>query len=191
MRAANLIFIFIIISLTLLLMASCSKATNEVKDENEAITSLSPDGKYCAEAYGTITEITAGGLQPYEGVRIVDLENHEVIWKMEPGGYEVCITWSPDSRYVGIYYEGRIWGESIIVDTKVKKPISLPSLDEVASICDEDAKPEESRPDPYFKICGWEDSETVIVNFRWTKEDGEEFSGQYEYNVKTKEIVLK
>jgi len=233
MKNIKRIIIFIIISLTVLSMASCSKemkevekdreilsstisqsakeviesdenkarereeyanitgATQKMYPQNETITSFSPDGKYRAEAYGTIAEITAGGLFPYEGIRILSVDNDDVIWDMEPGGYTVSFIWSQDSRYVGIYYTGRTWGESIVVDIKSKKSISLPKLDEIFSHFDASAKPQESRPDPYFEICGWEDSETVIVNFRWTKADGEEFNGQYIFNIKTNEIVYQ
>jgi len=231
MRKVHKIIAFIIISLTVLSMTGCSKATYAVKNDNETLSntpslltkdtieledskaqereeqatisdttqemypqnetiiSLSPDGKYRAEAYGTITEITAGGLYPYEGIRILSIDNDDVIWNMEPGGYTVSFIWSPDSRYAGIYYTGRIWGESIVVDIKNKKSISLPELDEIASYYGASVKPQESRPDPYFEIRGWEDAETVIVDFRWTTVDGEEFNGQYTFNIKTSTVV--
>lgn len=216
MGNARKIIIFIIISSTVIAMAGCSKATDAVITnvvttdtvptdnaktdaestdaaikENETITSLSPNGKYRAEAYGTNTGITAGGLFPCEGIRILSADNGDIIWNMESGGYTVNFAWSPDSQYLGIYYTGRIWGESIVVDIKDKEKISLPKLDEIASHCDASVKPQENRPDPYFEICGWEDSETVIVDFCWTKEDGDEFNGQYTFNIKTKEVVYK
>ncbi len=162
-----------------------------IKSNNETITSFSPDGKYCAEAYGTNTDITAGGLFPYEGIRILHVDTNNVIWEMKPGGYTVSFTWSLDSRYAGIYYTGRIWGESFVVDIKDEKLISLPNLDEVASHYDNGVKPQENRPDPYFVIDEWEDTETVIVNFCWTKADGEEFNGQYAFNIKTNTVVYK
>lgn len=233
MKNVHKIINYIIISLTVLSMTSCSKSVNAVKNdnetlantnsqltkevkgledslaqekeeqsiitnttqemysENETIASLSPDGKYRAEAYGTITRITAGGLFPYEGIRILNVDNDDVIWRMEPGGYTVSFSWSPDSSYAGVYYTGRIWGESIVVDIKDKKSISLPKLDEIASRYGESAKPQENRPDPYLKISGWENAETVIVDFSWTKVDGEEFSGQYTFNIKTNTVVYK
>ncbi|NLG89266.1 MAG: hypothetical protein GX494_08685 [Clostridiaceae bacterium] len=214
MRNAREIVIFIFIFLTVLLMAGCLKETDTIAAnvpatdtvpadtakldsvstdviirENETITSLSPDGKYRAEAYGTVTTITAGGFYPYEGIRIYDIERNEVLWEMEPGGYTVSFIWSPDGKCVGIYYTGRIWGESIVVDIEKKQQISLPKLEEIASFYGEDVKPQEDRPDPYFEISGWENSETAVVDFRWTKANGDEFSGRYLYNVKTKEIV--
>jgi len=163
----------------------------EVYPLNDTIISLSPDGKYRAEAYGTITTITAGGLFPYEGIRILSVDNDDVIWKMESGGYTVNFLWSPDSQYLGIYYTGRIWGESIIVDINEKKSIELPKLDEIVSYYGPSVKPQENRPEPYFEIFEWEDAETIIVNFRWTKADWEEFKGQYSFNVKTNVVVYK
>jgi len=221
MRNIHKTIIFIIISFVFLVMTDCLKetdttainisladtaptdttpaetanmdaaSTDPIIRENEAITSLSPDGKYRAEAYGTVTDITAGGLFPYEGVRILSVDNGDIIWSMEHWAYTVSFTWSPDSQYLGIYYTGRIWGKSIVVDIKNKEQISLPYLDETASHYDESVKPQEDRPDPYFEIRGWEDSETVIVDFCWTRAEGDEFNGQYTFNVKTHEAVYK
>jgi len=194
LKNVHRITILMLISLAVLSISGCLNSTNATENDdgvlqNEPIISVSPDGKYRAEAFGTITEITAGGLFPYKGVRIISVDKEEVIWKMEPGGYTVSFTWSPDCKYVGIYYTGRIWGESIVVDVNEMKHISLPELDEVASHYDASVKPQEDRPDPYFEIQGWKDSETVIVNFRWTKADGDEFSGWYTFNVKTNEAA--
>ena len=97
----------------------------DTNPKNQTQTSLSPNGKYRAEAYGTITTITAGGLYPYEGIRVLKEDNDEVLWKMEPGYYTVNFTWSPDGRYVAVYYEARIYGESIVFDTMDKKLIEL------------------------------------------------------------------
>ncbi|KUO71011.1 MAG: hypothetical protein APF77_15030 [Clostridia bacterium BRH_c25] len=173
---------------------SQSNIENVIQDttpKNETKTSLSPTGKYLAEAYGTITTITAGGLYPYEGIRVLDADNDEVLWKMEPGYYTVDFTWSPDGRYVGIYYEVRVYGESIVFDTKDKKLISLPKLVDIAPHYSESVKPQENRPDPYFSIAGWKNVETVIVDFRWSKEDGEYFNGQYTFNMKTHTVSYK
>ena len=155
--------------------------------ENQNITSLSPDGRYRAEAYGTNKNVTAGGLYPYEGIRVVHVESNEVLYKMS-GYYTVDFMWSPDSRYVGIYHEARVYGESIVFDTKEKRPISLPTLEDIASRYGEHVKPNEVRPDPYFRIVEWESEETVVVEFRWSKEDSEYFNGKFNFNVNTLEI---
>ena len=185
--------ILLIIAVTILCVG-CTKKESQLSIENiiqdstpknQTKTSLSPTGQHLAEAYGTITTITAGGLYPYEGIRVIDADNDEILWKMEPGYYTVDFTWSPDGRYAGIYYEARIYGESIIFDTKDKKLISLPTLDDIAPHYGESVKPQKNRPDPYFSIAGWENEETVIIDFRWSKEDGEYFSGQYTFSIKT------
>lgn len=189
----------LLIFTAVILFSGCSKKENQSNivqmsqgtiPQNQTQTSLSPNGKYRAEAYGTNIGITAGGLFPYEGIRILDVENDEVIWKME-GYYNVNFSWSPDSRYVGIYYEARIWGESIVFDIEDKKVISLPSLDDIASHYDDSVKPQENRPDPYFKISGWENEETLIVDFHWNKDDADYFSGQYTFNIKTGIVSYK
>jgi len=192
--------ILFIIIVAAMLCSGCSgrikppDAGNAIQAEapkNQMLSSVSPTGEYIAEAYGTITTITAGGLYPYEGIRVLDTDKDEVLWKMEPGYYTVAFSWSPDGRYVGIYYEARIYGESIIFDTTDKKEISLPSLADIAPHYGEDVKPQENRPDPYFRITAWENGESVLVDFQWSKEDGEYFSGQYAYNVKTNTLSYK
>lgn len=182
------------------LSSSCNKevnqtnmvnATQETNPKNQIQASLSPNGKYRAEAFGTNTNITAGGLYPYEGIRILNTDNGEVIWKMEPGYYSVGFAWSPDSRYLGIYYEARTWGESIVFDTKDKKSIPLPALNDIAPHYGESVKPQENRPDPYFRAAAWENAEILVVDFHWIKGDGENFNGQYTFNVKTNAILYK
>jgi len=163
--------------------------------ENQTKTSLSPTGKYRAEAYGTNHGITYGGLYPYEGIRVVEVDSGEVLWKMS-GYYVVNFTWSVDGRYVGIYYEGRICGDSIVFDTQDKKVILLPKLSDIAPHYGEKVRPQapEKRPDPYFIISGWQKPETVIVDFKWAKEiqvDENPFKGQFTYNIKTKKVSYK
>lgn len=192
--------VLLLILTALILCSSCDKketlsdraiAPQASIPENQTQISLSPDGKYRAEAYGTDTGITAGGLFPYEGIRVIDAANDNIIWKMEPGYYTVSFSWSPDSRYIGIYYEARIWGKSIIFDVTKENVISLPSLADIASHYDDSVKPQENRPDPYFKITGWEDPETIIVDFRWNMKDADYFNGQYTFNIKTNTVCYK
>jgi hypothetical protein len=158
--------------------------------ENETVASLSPNGKYRAEAYGTNQNVTAGGLFPYEEIRVVDVENNEILFKM-PGYYAVDFVWSPDGRYVGIYYEARTYGESVIYDTKNRKSISLPKLRDIASHYGESNKPQENRPDPYFHITAWEDDETVVIDFSWNRENVEPFNGRFTYNIDTQKVSYK
>ena len=192
--------VILIISTVAILCIGCVEKANQSNVENvmqdtipknQTKTSLAPTGKYRAEAFGTITTITAGGLYPYEGIRVLDVDNDEVLWKMEPGYYTVDFIWSPDGRYVAIYYEARIYGKSIVFDTKDKKLISLPTLAKIASHYSESVKPQENRPDPYFSIVRWENAETGVVDFRWSKEDSEYFNGQYIFNVKTLTVTHK
>ena len=70
MRNVCPIIIFMIISLTLVSMTSCSKTAEAVKEDNGALSntasqiSFSPDGRYRAEAYGRITELRQVGFFP-------------------------------------------------------------------------------------------------------------------------------
>lgn len=198
MRNKYKVYIFLMVALAVFSMVGCGKKgergalTNpEAQGEGESLSSLSPDGKYRGEAYGTMTGITAGGLEAYEGIRIVTVENGDVIWELESGGYTVSFTWSPDGKYAAVYYTGRTWGESVVVDLGEKKTIPLPTFDEIIEHYGDRAKPQEDRNDPYFEITGWQDAETVIVDFQWTKADGDSFKGQYTYNINTKAITYQ
>jgi hypothetical protein len=191
---------FLVILVSVMMSLGCNKIekhlnmlkiTQDTSPNNQFQISVSPDGKYRAEAYGTISSITAGGLFPYEGIRVVKAENGDIIWKMEPGYYVVKFSWSPDSRYVGIYYEARIWGESVVFDVQTNKLILLPTINEITQHYSESVKPQENRPDPYLRICGWKDAETIIVNFRWNKKNGEYFNGQYAFNVNSRTVSFK
>jgi len=105
-----------------------SLAAENKEKENEPIISYSPDNKYCAEASGTVFDVPAGGLYPYETVYVWDIISGEIIWGMRPAGYTVEFIWSADSRYLSVYKTGRIWGESVILDLVDGKVISLPSF---------------------------------------------------------------
>ncbi|HEY8420680.1 MAG TPA: hypothetical protein VIL05_02915 [Thermoclostridium sp.] len=78
-RKSNILLVTFI---TVLLITGCSKGNDAVASDlakNESVISVSPDGKYRAEAYGAITDVTAGGLFPYEGIRILNVVDDEVI----------------------------------------------------------------------------------------------------------------
>jgi len=163
----------------------------ELIKENETIVVYSPDGKYCAKAFGTMSDITAGGAHPYETIHVWEIDTGVVIWGLQPAGYIVEFIWSSDSRFLAVYYTGRIWGESIILDVENKKIINIPSLDAIASYYDEVSRPQENRPDPDFKITGFENADTVTVEFSWFNDNGDEIFGQYAYNFLTDDIVIK
>jgi|GEM_PF-762403 len=162
----------------------------EKEKENEPIVSYSPDGKYCAEASGTVFGVPAGGLYPYEIIYVWDIISGEIIWGMRPAGYTVEFIWSADSRYLSVYYTGRIWGESVILDLVDRKVINLPSLDAIVSCYENAPKPQENRPDPYIRILDFEDSDTVLVEVKWMDDDSDIFEGQFLYNFIANEITI-
>lgn len=190
--------LILVISITILcvgcdareIQPSIESTLQSTSPGNKTITSISPNGKYCAEAYGTNTNITAAGLYPYEGIRVLDVESNEVLFKM-PGYYVADFTWSPGGHYVGIYYEARTNGESIIFDANNQKEILLPKLEDIAINYSENEKPQENRPDPYFRIVEWIDDETVVIDFRWNRETLEPFSGRFNFNIRTSKVTYK
>lgn len=157
--------------------------------ENETLRADSPDGKYRAEAYGTNKGITAGGLYPYEGVRIIRNADETVIWNGD-GYYLVEFLWSSNSKYVAISGTARIYGVCFIVDADTGKVIELPDADTLSAQMDAASQPASSRPDPYFMAAEWINDTTIRVNYRWTAQEGEnEVSGTYDYDTARGNIV--
>jgi hypothetical protein len=157
--------------------------------ENETLRVVSPDGKYRAEAYGTNKSITAAGLYPYEGLRVIRSSDEVVIWSGE-GYYIVEFIWSSNSKYVAVYGEARIYGECFVVDAEAGEAIGLPSLNDISGQLDAASQPAANRPDPYFKAVGWVNDTTLRVNFRWMAQEDERIvSGTYEYDITSGNIV--
>jgi hypothetical protein len=63
-----------------------------------------------------------------------------------------------------------------IVGHSIQRIKTLPKLEVNAPHYGNLAKPQENRPDPYFKISEWLNAETVVLDFHWNKEDGEVFN---------------
>jgi hypothetical protein len=154
---------------------------------SKIFSSSSPDGKYRAEAYATLVD---GIFESYDGIRIIRLEDEEIVWSMTPGYLMVEFLWSSDSSYLAINYAARTYADSTIVDIEKKEERPTPSMAGIAALVGDDNKPRNSRPDPVFKIRGWEDQETIAVDFRWTTVNDDDFEGVYSFNLKTGEINL-
>lgn len=146
-------------------------------------SSVSPDGRYRLETYGIRIDITAGGIYPANGIRLVEQKTGKTIWLMEPGYYRTTIQWSADGRYAAVYYEARTNGSTIVLDTVAMTPISLPSPSELGEYSDVDVTERSFRSDPYLEASGWLDNAVLQVNFRWVGEKREAVSGWFTYDV--------
>ena len=144
-------------------------------------SAYSPDGKFLAETYGVYTNITAGGLYPAEGIRIVELSSDQTLWKMQ-GYYGTDFLWSSDSRYLAVYYMARIYGFTVIIDTTDFSEIQVPLPNELQSDM------QEFRPDPYIKASEWIDNETILITFEYTDTDYNQISGTLTFVPITGEI---
>lgn len=157
--------------------------------ENETIRVDSPDGTYRAEAYGTNKNITAAGLYPYEGLRIIRNADEKVIWSGS-GYYLVDFLWSSNSKYVAVNGTARIYSECFIVAADTGEIIGLPDMAVISSKLDAASQPASNRPDPYFEAAEWVNDSTIRVNYRWTAQEGEkEVSGKYEYDIVTGKLL--
>jgi hypothetical protein len=91
------------------------------------------DGIDRIESFGVNKGITAGGMYPAEGLRMVDTASEQVPWLTTPGYYNHSFLWSPDNRYEGINFETRISGGTFIVDTQ---NMSFSQLKEILHKCE-------------------------------------------------------
>jgi beta-lactamase regulating signal transducer with metallopeptidase domain len=157
--------------------------------DNGTLRVDSPDGTYRAEAYGTNKGVTAAGLYPYEGLRVVRNSDDAVLWRGS-GYYEAEFLWSGDSRYVAVYGEARTYGTCFVVDARTGNAVELPGLTSVAEHLDAGAQPDGGRPDPYFRALEWQDDTTLRVSYRWTSAEGKDVSGSYTFNIATGDILV-
>ncbi len=151
-------------------------------------TAESPDGRYLAEAYGVNKGITAGGLYPAEGIRLVKRASGKELWSTM-GYYSHSFLWSADSRYVAVSYMARIWGGSLVVDARDGSEIALPDLETVRRQTERKTTVHEARPDPEFRSEEWLDDRSLRVSFQWTGADYEAYSGEYVYDVSARKLL--
>ena len=148
----------------------------------------SPDGKYLAEAYGVNKGVTAGGLYPAEGIRLVQISTGKELWSTM-GYYSHSFVWSPNSRYAAVTYEARIWGGTVEVDARDGSEIALPDLESLRKQWEGETTVHEERPDPLFRSEEWLDDRRLRVSFQWTGADDETYSGEYVYDVPASKLL--
>lgn len=163
--------------------AEIDDSEEKVDAEVNHVSLLSFNGIYRIETFGVNKSITAAGLYPVEGIRLMDTASEQVQWSTTPGYYNNSFLWSPDDRFVGVNFESRISGGTYVVDTQNMSEIVLPYLQEVQQNWDVETTVHENRPDPYFNIVEWLNSSQVSVAFQWTGLEAKEYSGSYTYDV--------
>ena len=147
------------------------------------VSVLSPNERYRMETYGIRTDITAGGIYPAAGIRLVDLGAGTIPWSMEPGYYRTTIHWSSDSRFAAVYYEARTTGSTIILDIQTMEPVLLPTPEDLYALTEVNITARSFRPDPYLEAAQWLEDTVLKVNFRWTGETTEDIHGWFEYDI--------
>lgn len=156
--------------------------------ENVTLRVDSPDGTYRAEAYGTNSNITAAGMYPYEGLRVIRNSDESIVWSGD-GYYMTEFLWNSGSRYVAVNGEARIYGECFIVDADNGMVIKLPDADTISAQLDASSQPDANRPDPYFKAVEWVNDTAVRVRYRWMAQGEKAVSGMYEYDIENENII--
>ena len=147
------------------------------------VSTESPDGRFRLETFGVDLEITAAGLYPANGIRLIDTEKNKAVWSMSPGYYRTGFWWSPDSRHAAIYYEARTYGATAILDTKTMELTELPAIAELQKQTKTDITERDFRPDPYFEATGWKDDRCVEIGFQWTGQTTENVNGRFLFDV--------
>ena len=162
--------------------------TGPVVSQNETLRVDSPNGVYAAEAYGTNTGITAAGLYPYEGLRVIRNSDETTVWS-GLGYFTPEFLWSGDSKYVAVYGAARTWGECFLVEAEIGKVIELPNMSTLSAQLGTAAQPDDNRPDPNFKVAEWVNDTTIRVDYHWTAQGYKFVSGTYEYDIASGDIV--
>lgn len=157
--------------------------------ENETLCVDSPDGAYRAEAFGTNKGITAGGLYPYEGQRLIRSSDEKILWSDE-GYYTAEFLWSSDSRYVAVYREARTFGECLIIEAATGKVTQLPDFRTISKYYDNEEQPDDDRPAPYFMPIEWQDDKTIQISYSWSTAAGKNVSGTFTFNIESGDIVV-
>lgn len=153
------------------------------------MTVVSPDARFRMEAFGVDTDMTAGGMYPANGIRLVEQETDRVRWAMEPGYYRSVCVWSPDGRYAALYVEARIYGTTMLLDTTTMEPIELPGFAELQKHAQADITERSFRPDPYFEVTRWVNDRQVEIRFVWVGEKVEEVRGTFVFDVESRSMV--
>jgi hypothetical protein len=162
--------------------------TDTTPIQNKTLEVFSPNELYKIEMSGTDTNITAGGLFPYDGVNLINIETNEVIWSLGFGYYTVSFLWSDDSRYVAITGMARSRSEAYIIDTEEIKVISLPDYYQVSSFFESKNQSIEDFSYVYFSILEWVDNQTVIAKIE-KEDDSDNISWTYSFNLETNEMI--
>ena len=147
------------------------------------VVSVSPDGRFRAETFGIRIDITSGGMYPADGIRLVEHDGNRLLWSMEPGYYRTVFLWSADSRYVAIYYEARIYGTLVVLDTKTMTAIELPTMEVLQQATKQDISQRDFRPDPYLEPGRWLDDGRLEVAFTWVGQKEQDIVGRFVFRV--------
>ena len=147
------------------------------------VSTVSPDGRFRVETHGVRIDITAAGIYPAEGIRLMEQDTGKVRWSMVPGYFRASFLWSPDSRFVAVYYEARTEGGTILLDTETMEPVNLPTMEALQKETGDNITPRSFRPDPYYEATRWVDDHVVEIGFRWVSEKEQDVDGTFCFDV--------
>lgn len=189
-----------IVTILIIALITCSACTAKENEQHDIVgdvidldvihsVEMSSNGLYRIESFGIMEKITAAGLYPAEGIRLVKVEMDEELWSMTPGYYKQSFLWSPNDRYVAIYVEARTYGETIVVDTKTMTELSLPTIEQLRHSLNTATTINEDRADPYLKHTKWLSNDELSVTFQWTGEDDIQYVGVFTYHVTDQKLL--
>lgn len=142
---------------------------------------FSLNGLYCAESYGANTGVTANGLYPAEGYRVIELSRNRKVWDM-PGYYDHSFLWSEDGNTLAITYWARVYSHVVFVNMEDCKEIDLSYPEEIKE------KMHDDRPDSYFVAEEWVDNTKVRISYKFVGQDNLTYSGSFIFSPETQEI---
>lgn len=142
----------------------------------------SPDKKYRAESAG-MSEGTVSGCVSLKEMRIINLENGEIVWSDE-GFLNNKFLWSPDGNYLAIRYSGRTWTETKVIETRTWSEIQNPNIDGLLLVTGQDTTLADQG---IIKIEPekWETDNLLSLKAEWDTSEGNRISGEFQYDVQT------
>jgi hypothetical protein len=156
-------------------------------------TTYSSDGRYFIEGYCEDSSLPMDVGNPIIGMRIVEVNSKKTVWNMDFQLRKVEFIWSPNCRYVSIFYAVRPWGHALIVDTLTMTEEELPGIVELEPMFP-DAPPKNILFYPKSIPQYWLDDCRIRVAFSWLSDitySGDDINGFYTYNVDTGEFVIE
>jgi len=149
----------------------------------------SPNRKYRMEAIGMDND-GPSGFHVMNRIRLVSLIDGAELWTSEGAMMRNDFHWSPGSRFVSVTHWGRTWAETFVVDAAHRGVIEVPTIEALCVLEPELLPMKADRGDPCVVARDWESDTVLILDIRWTAEDGRQVDVECHVDVLTGAVEI-